>query len=191
MLDVSILQLKGVYVVAVQSLSCVQLFATPWTVALKASPFMEFSRQKYWSGYPFSSLGSSQSRDQTCISGIAAKIPFFFLILLKDNCFTEFCYFLSNPNMNQPYIYICPLSLELPSHPPPHPTPLGHHTVPHLGFLHQTASPTGYSLHMVEYVLQCYSLKPCHPLLPALCPKVCSSMYLSTLVQVVYIVGGK
>ena len=34
-------------------LSCVQLFAIPWTVALQAPLFMEFSRQEYWSGLPF------------------------------------------------------------------------------------------------------------------------------------------
>ena len=33
-----------------------QLFATPWTVALQAPPSMEFSRQEYWSGLTFSSL---------------------------------------------------------------------------------------------------------------------------------------
>ena len=27
---------------------------------------------------------------------------YFFIFLLKDNCFTEFCFFLSNFNMNQP-----------------------------------------------------------------------------------------
>ena len=32
----------------VQLLSCVQLFATPWTAALQAPLFMEFSRQEYW-----------------------------------------------------------------------------------------------------------------------------------------------
>ena len=31
-------------------------FATPWTVAYKASLSMEFSRQEYWSGLPFPSL---------------------------------------------------------------------------------------------------------------------------------------
>ena len=31
--------------VKVKSLSCVQLFATPWTVAYQASRFMEFSRR--------------------------------------------------------------------------------------------------------------------------------------------------
>ena len=43
--------------VKVKSLSRVQLFATPWTVASQASPFMRFSRQEYWSGLPFPSPG--------------------------------------------------------------------------------------------------------------------------------------
>ena len=33
----------------VKSLSRVRLFATPWTVAYQAPPFMGFSRQEYWS----------------------------------------------------------------------------------------------------------------------------------------------
>ena len=41
----------------VKSLSCVRLFATPWTVAYQAPPFMGFSRQGYWSGLPFPSPG--------------------------------------------------------------------------------------------------------------------------------------
>ena len=38
--------------VCVQSLSCVQLFVTPWTAACQASLLMRFSRQEYWSGLP-------------------------------------------------------------------------------------------------------------------------------------------
>ena len=34
----------------VKSLSCVQLFATPWTAAYQAYLSMGFSRQEYWSG---------------------------------------------------------------------------------------------------------------------------------------------
>ena len=41
----------------VKSLSRVQLFATPQTVAHQASPSMEFSRQGHWSGLPFPSPG--------------------------------------------------------------------------------------------------------------------------------------
>ena len=37
--------------------SCVQLFATPWTVAYQASPSIGFSRQEYWSALPFPSPG--------------------------------------------------------------------------------------------------------------------------------------
>ena len=36
-----------------QSLSHVQLFATPWTVACQAPLSMGFFRQEYWSGLPF------------------------------------------------------------------------------------------------------------------------------------------
>ena len=38
-----------------KSLSCVQLFATPWTAAYQAPPSMGFSRQEYWSGVPLPS----------------------------------------------------------------------------------------------------------------------------------------
>ena len=43
--------------VKVKSLSRVQLFATPWTVAYQAPLSMGFSREDCWSGLPFSSLG--------------------------------------------------------------------------------------------------------------------------------------
>ena len=36
-----------------QTLSCFQLFVTPWTVACQAPLSMGFSRQEYWSGVPF------------------------------------------------------------------------------------------------------------------------------------------
>ena len=42
---------------SVQLLSRVQLFATPWTVAHQDPPSVGFSRQEYWSGLPFPSLG--------------------------------------------------------------------------------------------------------------------------------------
>ena len=41
--------------VKVKSLSCVQLFVTPWTVAYQVPPSMGFSRQEYWSGLPLPS----------------------------------------------------------------------------------------------------------------------------------------
>ena len=43
--------------VRVKLLSCVLLFATPWTVTYQAPLSMGFSRQEYWSGLPFPSPG--------------------------------------------------------------------------------------------------------------------------------------
>ena len=40
-------------------LSRVLLFTTPWTLAHQAPLSMGFPKQKYWSGLPFSSAGSS------------------------------------------------------------------------------------------------------------------------------------
>ena len=40
-----------------KSLSCIQLFATPWTIAHQSPLSMKFFRQEYWSGLPFSSSG--------------------------------------------------------------------------------------------------------------------------------------
>ena len=40
-----------------QSLTCVQLFATLWTVAHQASLSVGFPRQEYWSGLPLPSSG--------------------------------------------------------------------------------------------------------------------------------------
>ena len=43
--------------VKVKSLSRVQLFATPWTVAYQVPPSVGCSRQEYWSWLPFPSPG--------------------------------------------------------------------------------------------------------------------------------------
>ena len=40
------------------SLSHIRLFATPWTVTHQAPLSMGFSRQEYWSGLPFHSIGN-------------------------------------------------------------------------------------------------------------------------------------
>ena len=44
--------------VCVQSLQCVWLFVTPWTVAQQAPLSMGFCRQEYWSGLPFPPPGN-------------------------------------------------------------------------------------------------------------------------------------
>ena len=53
--------LSTAYIIAVTvvwSLSCVQLFEAPWTVAHQAPLSMEFLRQEDWSGLPFPSPGN-------------------------------------------------------------------------------------------------------------------------------------
>ena len=47
-----------------QSLSHVQLFVDPRTIAHQAPLPMEFSSQKYWSGVPFSFLGNLPTQEQ-------------------------------------------------------------------------------------------------------------------------------
>ena len=51
--------------------SCVQLFATQWTVACQAPLSMEFSRQEYWRGFPCPSLGDPPN------PGIKSAFPAF------------------------------------------------------------------------------------------------------------------
>ena len=46
-----------IYKVKMKSVSHVWLFGTLWTVAYQPPPSMGFSRQEYWSGLPFPSLG--------------------------------------------------------------------------------------------------------------------------------------
>ena len=77
---------------SVQSLSHVRLFATPWTVVRQALLSMEFSRQEYWSGLPFSSPGDLPN------PGIKPGSP----ALQADSL-------LSEPPENQLYLYIYPL----------------------------------------------------------------------------------
>ena len=45
-------------IVCMKSLSRVRLFVTPWTVAYQVPPSLGFSRQEYWSGFPFPSPGN-------------------------------------------------------------------------------------------------------------------------------------
>ena len=48
----------GLVVCVLSHFSCVQLFATLWTVAHQAPLFMGFFRQEYWSGLPCPSPGN-------------------------------------------------------------------------------------------------------------------------------------
>ena len=57
-------------------LTHVRLFATPWTVAQKAPLSMGFSRQEYWSGLTFPSLGDLPD------SGIDSRLLHFLYCLV-------------------------------------------------------------------------------------------------------------
>ena len=66
-------------IVAIQALSHVQLFATPWTIARQIPLSMGFPRQEYWSGLPFPSSGDlptqgSRPRDRTQVSCVGRRI---------------------------------------------------------------------------------------------------------------------
>ena len=57
-----------------KSLSRVWLFVIPWTVAYQDPQSLGFSRQEYWSGWPFPSPGeSSWPRDRTWVSRIVGR----------------------------------------------------------------------------------------------------------------------
>ena len=58
--------------------SVVSEFAASWTVARQAPPFMEFSRQEYWSGVPFPILGDLPDPVQTRVSSSPALAGKFF-----------------------------------------------------------------------------------------------------------------
>ena len=59
-----------------QSLSHVQLFVSPLTVAHQALLSMELSRQEYWSGLPFPPPGDLCDSDQTQGSCIGRQIVY-------------------------------------------------------------------------------------------------------------------
>ena len=58
----------------VKSLSHVRFFETPWTVAYQAPPFMEFSRQKHWSGLPFPFPGDLPDPEIKPVSPVAPAL---------------------------------------------------------------------------------------------------------------------
>ena len=67
----------------VKSLSRVQLFATPWTVAYQAPLSKGFSRQECWSGLPFPSSGDLPHCRQTLYHLSHQGSPFLLIILVK------------------------------------------------------------------------------------------------------------
>ena len=60
-----------VYIVFSKLLICVQFFAPLRAVACQTPPFVEFSRQEYWSELPCFLQGIFWPRDWTCISYVS------------------------------------------------------------------------------------------------------------------------
>ena len=102
-------------------------------------------------------------------------LKIYLFIYLEANYFTILWCFLPYMNMNQPWVYMCIPHPESPSHPPPHlillgcPRALTLSALLHAWNLHWSSV-----LHMVIYMLQCYSLKLSHPRLLPQSPKACS-----------------
>ena len=71
-------------------LSCfshVWVFATPWTVAHQAPLSMEFSRQEYWSGWPFPTpRWINRKVKKIWFLKLCLKISSFLLLLKKKKC---------------------------------------------------------------------------------------------------------
>ena len=57
--------------VCTQTLSCIQLFATPCTVACQTSLSMGFSRQEYWTGFPFPPPGERPNSEIESMSPVS------------------------------------------------------------------------------------------------------------------------
>ena len=67
-------------------LSQVRIFTVPWTVARQAPLSMEFSRQEYWSGLPFSTPGGlpNPATEPTSLVSPALTGGFFTTWLLSN-----------------------------------------------------------------------------------------------------------
>ena len=64
----------GVAVVVVLVSVVSDSFASPWTVACQASLSTEFSRQDYWSGWPFSSPGDLPDQGSNWVSCTTGRL---------------------------------------------------------------------------------------------------------------------
>ena len=93
---------------------CVQLLLTPRTVAHQAPLSMDFSRQEYWSGLPFSPPGNLPD------PGIKPTMP---VDPALEADFLPLSHWGNYSKVNQLYIYIDPLFFRFLSH-------IGEYTVP-------------------------------------------------------------
>ena len=113
--------------------SSILAWRIPWTEEPGGLQFMGLLKSHTWFSnnthtHPTSSLSIHLLRDTGCfhilavVNNVLRTLGYMYPLiyfLLKDNCSTEFCCFLSNLSMNQPLVYIYPLPLETPSYLPP------------------------------------------------------------------------
>ena len=70
-----------------QSLSLVQLFATPWTIARQAPLSLAFPRQEYWNGLPFSSPGDLPDSGIEPLSPVSPTLAGYLESPIKDDLY--------------------------------------------------------------------------------------------------------
>ena len=99
-----------------ESVSRVQFFAIPWTVAHQVPLSMEFSRQEYWSGLPFPPLGYLPHPGIEPMSPVSPAVADgFFTTELPGKLYTALHFFHKNPLLfvNQRCLVISPRSQNL------------------------------------------------------------------------------
>ena len=88
-------------------LSHVQLYVTPWTAAHQTLLSMRFSRQEYWSGLPFPTLGDLPDLEIEPESLLSPGLGgIFFTTALPGNPIPTYC----NPKFNIKYYILSPQS---------------------------------------------------------------------------------
>ena len=93
-----------------QSLSCVQVLATPWTVAYKTPLSMEFSRKEYRNGLPFPSPGDL-SNPGTKLASPALQVDSLHLSHQRSSQRTVVVQLLSCVQLCTPWTAACQASL--------------------------------------------------------------------------------
>ena len=102
----------------------------PWTATDQTFLSRGFSRQIFWSGLPFPSLGDLPNAGIEPRSPILMVDSFFFLIYFNWRLITlQYCIgFAIHWHESATGVHVS--HPEPPSHLPPHPTPLGHPSAP-------------------------------------------------------------
>ena len=108
--------------VKVKSLSCVRLFATPWTAAYQAPLSMGFSRQEYWSGVPLPSKAAliwaqvaekdfSEMNSDSLLQTTIPRVFVFSFLLLVFFSFADMVFSLRSTGFSscsiQPFLSTC------------------------------------------------------------------------------------